>query len=172
MDRLRLEKAIEEMKLAFKDLPYGIEHTTRVLENAGYILNGEAVSGPARETVFLAAVLHDIGAVEAQRKYGSLEGHFQELEGPPVARSILERIGTPANITERVCYIVAHHHTPAKIDGLDFQILWEADLLESLQAGAEKEERHTLRQKVLDNFRTASGRRLAGERLGLASPER
>lgn len=28
--------------------------------------------------------------------------------------------------------IIGNHHTPSKIDGPDFQIQWEADLLENL----------------------------------------
>ena len=33
---------------------------------------------------------------------------------------------------DRICFIIGNHHTPSKIDGLDFQIQWEADLLENL----------------------------------------
>lgn len=162
-----LDQAIAAMKSVFRDIPYGIDHTTRVLNNAEIIMTGEGGSGVLRETVALAAVLHDIGAVEAQKKHGSLEGRFQELEGPAIARSILEDIGVPAETTERVCFIVGHHHTPDAIDGSDFQILWEADYLEMLQLGGEIKDRTELRRKVEENFRTASGRSLAFERLDL-----
>ena len=37
-----------------------------------------------------AAILHDIGIHEAERKHGSSSGRLQELEGPPIARAILE----------------------------------------------------------------------------------
>lgn len=163
------ENAIEEMKMVFKDIPYGVDHTNRVLSNAEYIMNGEAISSSMRETISLAAVLHDIGAIEAQKKYGSMEGHFQEIEGPAIARSILERIGAPTDITNRVCYIVGHHHTPAKIDGIDFQIVWEADYLEYLQFGEKEKDEGTLHKKVLENFRTPTGRQLAYERLDISS---
>ena len=77
------------------------------------------------------AILHDIGAVEAQKKYGSIDGVYQEKEGPAVAKEILKKVGYNKNI-DRICFIIGNHHTPSKIDGLDFQIQWEADLLENL----------------------------------------
>ncbi|MDD2853293.1 MAG: HD domain-containing protein [Desulfuromonadaceae bacterium] len=166
---MHLEKAVEEMKLVFKSISYGIEHTTRVLSNAEFILNGESITGTTWEIVSLAAVLHDIGAIEAQKKHGSMEGHFQEIEGPPIAQSILERIGVPAATANRVCYIVGNHHTPAKIDGIDFQIIWEADYLEYLQFGEKEKGLDTLRQKIAENFKTITGRNLAYERLGISA---
>lgn len=30
---------------------------------------------------------------------------------------------------ERVAYLVGHHHSPAQIDGIDYQILIEADYI-------------------------------------------
>lgn len=165
-----VDKAIEEMKLVFKDIPYGIDHTSRVLRNAEIIMDGEAIFGAARETISLAAVLHDIGAIEAQKKHGSMEGHFQEIEGPSIAQSILERAGAPHATISRVCYIVGNHHTPSKIDGIDFQVVWEADYLEYLQFGEKGGESEALYQKVLENFQTSSGRNLAVERLGITRP--
>jgi hypothetical protein len=162
-----IEKAIEEMKLEFKDFPWGIEHTGHVLGYAEAILDGEAIGGSLRETTALAAVLHDIGFIEAQKKHGSMAGPFQELEGPAVAQAILERIGVPEDMSKRVCHIVGHHHTFASIDGVDFQILWEADTLENLLYNRKDEDETFFRQKVLENFKTASGRKLAYERLGI-----
>jgi HD superfamily phosphodiesterase len=161
-----LAQAIEEMKIVFKDVPYGIEHTMRVLRNAQHIMDGEGIVGEIREVASLAAVLHDIGAIEAQKKHGSMEGKFQEMEGPSVARPILERIGVGTAVASRVCHIVGNHHSPEKIDGIDFQILWEADYLEYLQFGDKQMDDRTLRKEVQDNFRTHAGRTLAAERLG------
>lgn len=80
------EQIIEYMKEIFKEIPYGIEHTLKVLKNAEDIMEGENVSAKERELISIIAILHDIGAVEAQRKYGSMEGIYQEKEGPLVAR--------------------------------------------------------------------------------------
>jgi uncharacterized protein len=47
---------------------------------------------------------------------------------------------------ERICFLVAHHHTFHDVQGIDYQILLEADFL--VNAG-ESEKYH----KVIDRFR-------------------
>ena len=42
---------------------------------------------------------------------------------------LLAECNIPAAATERICYIIGNHHTYTKIDGIDFQILAEADFL-------------------------------------------
>jgi HD superfamily phosphodiesterase len=159
------DQAIEEMKKVFVEAPYGVDHTLRVLANAEQFLSGESVEEEMREVVILAAVLHDTGAMEAMRKYGSMEGAYQEKEGEVVARQILERIGAPETLTERVCYLVAHHHTPEAVVDPDFQILWEADLLDNLEYAEEKKDRDELERLVAENFKTHTGREIAKRRL-------
>lgn len=77
----------------------------------------------------MAAILHDIGIHAAEQKYGSSGGHYQELEGPPIARSILLSCHVDPEVIERVVYLVGNHHSYSKIDGTDFQILVEADFI-------------------------------------------
>lgn len=36
-----------------------------------------------------AALLHDIGIKESERKYHSSAGHYQEIEGPAIAKCLL-----------------------------------------------------------------------------------
>jgi hypothetical protein len=79
--------------------------------------------------VNLSGILHDIGIKEAEKKYNSSAGPYQEKEGPPIAKQIMEKFAVDTHIIERVCYIVGHHHSYNKIDGKDFQILVEADFL-------------------------------------------
>ena len=67
-----------------------------------------------------------------RRKYGSAGGKLQEAEGPAIAKGMLERLGFAPAIVERVCYLVGHHHTYTDIDGIDYQILVEADFLVNL----------------------------------------
>ena len=64
------EKIIIEMKEVFKEIPFGIEHTLKVLKNAEEIMKGENVEAEEKELIRIVAILHDIGAVEAQKKYG------------------------------------------------------------------------------------------------------
>lgn len=158
------EHIIQQMKEIFKEIPFGIDHTLKVLKNAEDIMTGENVSGKERELISIVAILHDIGAVEAQRKYGSIEGVYQEKEGPAVARKILEKEDLDSKDIERICYIIGNHHTPSKIDGLDFQIQWEADLLENLTAMDKQEEQQKIKKCIEDNFRTVTGKKLAYER--------
>ena len=81
-----------------------------------------------------------------KKKYGSIDGVYQEKEGPEVAKEILKKVGYNKNI-DRICFIIGNHHTPSKIDGLDFQIQWEADLLENLTV-MDKEKRTGKDKKV------------------------
>jgi len=86
-----------------------------------------------RETLLLAAILHDIGVHEAERKYNSNDSFYQEKEGPSVAQEILEECEADPRISARVCYLVGHHHSYHLIDDLDFQILVEAEELVNLE---------------------------------------
>jgi|SRR5690554_1187469 len=161
------QKAIEEMKLVFKDVPAGIEHTLKVLKNAEDIMEGEDLPEDEKELISIVAVLHDIGVVEAMRKYGSMDGRYQEKEGPIIAKKILVKIGYDPVKTDRVCFIVGNHHTPSKIDGLDFQIQWEADLLENLAHMKLSQDKDELKRYVDVNFKTAEGIKIAYSRFDL-----
>lgn len=157
------DKLISEMKEVFKDIPFGVEHTLKVLHNAEAIMEGENVGAEQRELISIVAILHDIGAVEAQKKYGSIEGVYQEKEGPAVARKILQKVGYDNNI-DRICFIIGNHHTPAKIDGIDFQIQWEADLLENLTVMDNQTQQQEIRNCIDENFRTTTGKKIAYDR--------
>ena len=141
------EKIIIEMKEVFKEIPFGIEHTLKVLKNAEDIMKGENIGEEEKEFISIIAILHDIGAVEAQKKYGSIDGVYQEKEGPEVAKEILKKVGYNKNI-DRICFIIGNHHTPSKIDGLDFQIQWEADLLENLTVMDKEKEQEKIKKCI------------------------
>ena len=42
--------------------------------------------------VISAAILHDIGIHKAEEKYKSSAGNYQEIEGPPIAKAIMEKL--------------------------------------------------------------------------------
>ena len=161
-----IDKIIEEMKEVFKSIPFGVDHTLKVLKNAEDIMEGENIR-EEKELITIVAILHDIGAVEAQKKYGSIDGNYQEKEGPAVAREILQRVGYDKDI-ERICYIIGNHHTPSKIDGIDFQIQWEADLLENLTAMDIYKQQKEIKKCIDVNFKTNTGRRIAYNRFVLS----
>lgn len=158
------EKVLAEMKEVFKEMPFGIDHTLKVLQNAEAIMAREAPGPKEKEIITLTAILHDIGAVEAQRKYGSIDALYQEKEGPVVARNILEKSGCDLRTIERICSIIGNHHTPSKIDQLDFQILWEADLLENLTAMDIQTQQPEIKKRIDESFQTMTGKKLAYRR--------
>ena len=80
-------------------------------------------------TLEIAAIVHDIGIKVSEEKYNSAAGNYQELEGPKVAEELLKKLNIDTNIIGRVCYLVGHHHSYNNIQGIDYQILVEADFL-------------------------------------------
>src|ERR1035437_264125 len=86
-------EVIAAMKGVFGDDIRRIEHALRVLGFAEAILAQEPGCPGSREVVIAAAILHDIGIHQAEVKHGSAAGRYQEIEGPPIARGILERLG-------------------------------------------------------------------------------
>ena len=109
----------------------------------------------------LTAILHDIGIHVAEARFGYCDGHLQETEGPPVAREILLQIGVSQRVTDSVCYIVSKHHTFSAIDGIDFQLLVEADFL--VNSVEEEVSPEGVARFVELNFKTESGKRVIGE---------
>ena len=59
---------------------------------------------------------------------------------------------------ERICFIIGHHHTYKAIDGLDFQILVEADFIVNVMEGYCK--RESVPAMKANVFKTASGKYL------------
>ncbi len=132
-----------------------IEHALKVTAYAGLIARLEGLEPALIERITIAALLHDIGIHEAEAKHGSADGRFQELEGPAVAAELMADLGMVQPEQERICFLVGHHHTLCAIDGIDFQILVEADYL--VNASEDEFSANALcsvRKKV---FRTESG---------------
>jgi len=106
----------------------------------------------------LAAYLHDIGVKISKEKYGNSQPKHQEAEGPAIAKELLTPLGLPAEDVERICFIIGHHHTYKAIDGIDFQILVEADYIVNLMEGyCQRGSLPAMKENV---FKTASGKYL------------
>ena len=106
----------------------------------------------------LAAYLHDIGVKISKEKYGNSQPQYQEKEGPIIARELLVPMGLPAEDVERICFIIGHHHTYKAIDGIDFQILVEADYIVNLMEGYCK--RESIPEMKKNIFKTETGKYL------------
>ena len=105
-----------------------------------------------------AAYTHDIGIRPAEEKYGRCDGKLQEQEGPIVAQRMLSDVGIENYLIDRICYLIGHHHTYDNIEGLDYQILVEADFLVNLFE--DKVSPDGCRNAYHKIFRTESGKRL------------
>jgi putative nucleotidyltransferase with HDIG domain len=151
---------IDGMKAVFGDDGKRIDHAINVTKYAKLLLREEAGN---EEVVIPAAVLHDIGIHEAERKYGSTSGHHQEKEGPPIARSIMEKLSIKGSIIEEVCNIIGNHHSPGKIDTLNFKILYDADWLVNLSDEYECQDKEKLSRIIDKIFLTDSGKKMAGK---------
>ena len=118
-----------------------------------------------QEILEIAAILHDIGIIPSEKKYGISNGKLQEQEGPAYARELLNRIGGYGqDFIDRVCFLIAHHHTYEGIDGLDWQILLEADfLVNSFEKNMPEDAIKKFRASV---FRTKSGIALLNNQYG------
>ena len=162
-------KMLNQLHLAMLGLYKGdakrIQHFCKVHSYAKLIAECEKVD---KETLFIleaAALTHDIGIHLCEEKYGDCNGKLQEKEGPAIAARLLGELGFEKQVSERVQYLIAHHHTYHNIDGLDYQILVEADFLVNLfEDNLSKEAALNAYQKI---FKTATGKRICKEMFAL-----
>lgn len=161
------EHLITEMIQYYEGDPKRIQHFMKVHDFSRTI---GLLEGLDENTLFIletAAVVHDIGIKVSEEKYGSCEGKLQEQEGPAIAKDLLQRFHYKPEIINRVCYLVGHHHTYKDINGMDYQILVEADFLVNLY---EDQVTETAIRNAYDRiFRTESGKKLCREMFGLKS---
>ncbi|MFW2488289.1 HD domain-containing protein [Clostridium chromiireducens] len=120
---------INEMIKYYSGDPRRVNHFLKVYSFAKAIGELEGIDKDTQNMLEVTAVMHDIGIKVSEEKYKSAAGNYQEIEGPPVAREMLSQLNFDEKFIERVCYLIGHHHTYSKIDGIDYQILIEADFL-------------------------------------------
>ena len=142
-----------------------VHHFLKVHSFAKLIAELENMQPDELEVLEIAALTHDIGIKNAELKYGYNNGRLQEQEGPPEARRLLREAGAGEASVERACYLVAHHHTYRNIDGLDYQILVEADFLVNMYE--DKADADTIRKAYDYIFATEKGKRLCRQLFSL-----
>lgn len=156
-----LNRLFLEMIHYYSGDPKRIQHFTKVHSYAKLIGEMEGLPEEALFILETAAYTHDIGIKPAEEKYGSCGGKLQEQEGPQIAEELLRGLGFAEPVIERVCYLIGHHHTYETIDGMDYQILVEADFLVNLyEDGMEKTSVRAVLERI---FKTASGRKICEE---------
>lgn len=147
---------VKEMISYYEGDPKRIQHFLKVYAYAKIIGEGEGLNEETQDILETAAITHDIGIKLSEKKYQSSSGKYQEIEGPAEAEKMLTRLGYDKARMERVCYLIGHHHTYDHIDGMDYQILVEADFLVNLAEEHAKEETIcSVRDKI---FRTGTGK--------------
>jgi hypothetical protein len=162
-ENLLKDRVAVEMKRYFRQDFKRIGHASKVARYADEIGRQEAASGLA--VILCAAYLHDIGIHEAERKHNSTAARFQEEEGPPIARAILEKTGAKAALIDEVCDIVGHHHHPRENETINFKVLYDADLITNLEESQKEKEEGSdpeRLEKIIDkNMFTETGRQVA-----------
>lgn len=132
-----------------------IEHFIKVHGYAEIIGKSEELDGRTQEMLEASAYLHDIGIKISEEKYNSSSGYYQQIEGPAIAEEILSKIGYDKEFIDRVCYLISRHHKYNNIDGMDCQILIEADFIVNVIEGDVKRDTVSdIRSKI---FKTKAG---------------
>lgn len=142
-----------------------IQHFCKVHSYAKLIAEMENVDEHTLFIIEVAALTHDIGIHLCEEKYGNCNGKLQEKEGPALAEKLLTKLGFMKDVAERVMYLIAHHHTYYDINGIDYQILVEADFLVNMyEDGLSKDVVEHAYNKI---FKTDSGMKICAEMFGI-----
>lgn len=132
-----------------------IQHFVKVHDFARMIGVAEDMESKQLFILEAAAILHDVGIHAAEAKYGNSHGKYQEELGPAEAKKVLAEVGGfTEQQTERICWLIAHHHTYTNVTSQDHRILLEADfLVNSFEDNLSKEAIASFRENV---FRSPS----------------
>ena len=130
----------------FSGDPRRIQHAAKVYLFASLIADGEHLDEKARKATVLVS----------EMKYGRCDGPLQEKEGPAEAEKLLAGLGLDDGIVTRISFLVGHHHTYTGVDGIDWQILLEADfIVNALEDGMPVQALESGLERI---FRTETGK--------------
>ena len=145
--------------------PKRIQHFIKVHSFAAMIGQKENLDETTQFILEATAYTHDIGIKPAEEKYGRCDGKLQEQEGPIVAQKMLSEVGIENYMIERICYLIGNHHTYDHVEGMDYQILIEADFLVNMLEDDMSE--RSIRKAYERVFKTESGKKLCRVMFGL-----
>lgn len=148
----------EKMIHFYKGSQSDIGHFLKVYAYAKTIGKLERIDEKTQDTLEIAAIVHDIACPACREKYGNANGVHQQEESEVLLRPFLEEFHLPVDLEERVIYLVTHHHTYTGVDGMDYQILLEADYL--VNADESDYSTENIEKFCANVFKTASGTRL------------
>lgn len=150
--------AIEKMIDFSEGNIHDIDHFLKVWALAKTIGEAEGLEPETQEILELAAVVHDIACPLCRVKYGNTNGKHQEEESAPLVEKFFSKLSVGTLNVERIKWLVEHHHTYTNVDGMDYQILLEADFL--VNAGESGYYKEAIENACVNIFRTATGIRL------------
>lgn len=153
-----VSKIVKKMIAYSNGNAHDINHFLKVYAYARTIGECENLDENTQAILETAAILHDIACPLCREKYGSARGEYQEKEGVALAADFLKDMEIPKDFIARVVYLVGHHHTLHNIDGIDYQILIEADYLVNADEGGYLIE--NIQNMYEQVFRTETGKEL------------
>ncbi len=160
-----LDCLCKNMIAYFAGDPKRIQHFVKVHSFAKLIAQNENLTDEQLLILEAAAYVHDIGIKPAENKHGKCNGKLQEQYGPPEAETMLRICGFSEQQIKRISYLVGHHHTYTNIEGIDYQILVEADFLVNFyEDNCKKETIQNTYQKI---FKTKTGRSICRTMFGI-----
>jgi HD superfamily phosphodiesterase len=137
--------------------PKRVQHTIKVHSFASLIGHSERLDDRTQFIVEAAALVHDLD----KRRKDSTGKKPQQGSEPAETELLLKRLGLEEADIDRITDLVGSHHANAEIDGIDGQILAEADYLVKIY-----EDR--MSQRILKStydriFRTEAGKKIYRE---------
>lgn len=161
----KINDTINAMINYFNGDPKRIQHFLKVHAFARTIGINEGLLDDVQYLVEVAAITHDIGIKLSEEKFGSSDGKYQEQEGPAEAEKLLREIGYEEDFIDKVCFLIAHHHTYKGIDNAPHRILVEADFLVNIyEEHISMELAKNVKEKI---FRTKSGIKIFEDMYGV-----
>ena len=103
----------------------------------------------------------DFASASSQEKEDFIQDRQSVSYWKDAWRRLLKKLGFDQEISDRVQYLIAHHHTYNNINEIDYQILVEADFLVNImEDGLTKEAALKSYHSI---FRTACGKMICRE---------
>ncbi len=153
-----ISRAVEKMVDYYQGNKHDVAHFIKVYTYAKTIGELEQLDADTQQILELAAIVHDIACPLCRIKYGNTNGKNQEAESPALVEPFLAELSVPQDKIGRISWLVAHHHTYTNVDGIDYQILLEADYL--VNADESEYSLKAVQTTYERVFKTESGRRL------------
>lgn len=144
---------------------HDINHFMKVYGYAQTIGRCENLDQDTQTILEVAAIVHDIACPLCREKYGNTNGQYQEKEGKILASEFLKDTGYSEEFINRVSYLVGHHHTFKNIDGMDYQVLVEADYI--VNADESNYSKENIKSAIEKIFKTKTGTALVKSIYGI-----